>query len=103
LSTYPSTKGLDSLRQAIADWATERFHLPTGTLSADRHVLPVSGTREALFAFTQAVVRSERQPLVVSPNPFYQIYEGAALLAGAEPYFLPCRAEQGWIPDYAAV
>ncbi len=101
LANYPATKGLPELRQAIADWATRRFALQG--LDADSQVLPVNGTREALFAFAQAVVDRCREPLVVSPNPFYQIYEGAALLAGAEPHFLPCREENGFVPDFDAV
>ena len=72
-------------------------------LDAARHVLPVNGTREALFAFTQAVVNRTDDALVLSPNPFYQIYEGAALLAGATPHYLPCLAENGFNPDYDAV
>jgi len=87
LSTYPATGGLDALREAMAAWFVRRFRLPR--LDAAAEVLPVSGTREALFAIAQAVVDpSKRSPVVVSPNPFYQIYEGAALLAGAEPVFL---------------
>jgi len=87
LSTYPATAGLDALRDAMAGWFRRRFKLPH--LDAATQVLPVSGTREALFAFAQAIVDTSRlNPLVVCPNPFYQIYEGAALLAGAEPAFL---------------
>ena len=81
--------------------------MPAGWLDAARHVLPVNGTREALFAFTQTVVRrsepGEAPGLVVSPNPFYQIYEGAALLAGAVPHYLPCREENGFNPDFDAI
>jgi N-succinyldiaminopimelate aminotransferase len=87
LSTYPATAGLDALREAMAAWFVRRFRLPG--LDPATQVLPVSGTREALFAIAQAVVDTSRpSPIVVSPNPFYQIYEGAALLAGAEPVFL---------------
>ena len=87
LSAYPATAGLDGLREAMAGWFTRRFKLPP--LDPATQVLPVNGTREALFAFAQAVVDTSRpSPIVVSPNPFYQIYEGAALLAGAEPAFL---------------
>ncbi|MCE3251614.1 MAG: succinyldiaminopimelate transaminase [Cellvibrio sp.] len=104
LSNYPTTKGLPELREAIASWASKRFHLNTGTFTADKHVLPVNGTREALFAFAQAIIdRSKPNPLVVSPNPFYQIYEGAAILSGAEPYFLNCVPDNNFIPDFAAV
>jgi N-succinyldiaminopimelate aminotransferase len=104
LSEYPTTKGLLELRQAIAAWATKRFALQAGTFDAEKHVLPVNGTREALFAFAQAVVdRTQSEPLVVSPNPFYQIYEGAAILAGAEPYFINCTPDNHFIPDFDAV
>ncbi len=103
LANYPLTKGRVELRQAIADWLTARFGLPANSVDAERNVLPVSGTREALFAFAQAVVDRTSNPLVLSPNPFYQIYEGAALLAGAAPYFLNTSAENGFLPDLDAV
>src|SRR5688572_15742859 len=87
LSVYPTTAGLDRLREAIAAWFERRYGLKA--LDPRTQVLPVNGTREALFAFGQAVIDSSRpQPAVVCPNPFYQIYEGAALLGGAEPLFL---------------
>lgn len=101
LSNYPTTKGLDELRQAISQWATARFQL--NKLDPNREVLPVNGTREALFAFAQAVIDRSKPALVISPNPFYQIYEGAAYLAGGEPYFVPCSAENGFLPDFDAV
>lgn len=107
LAVYPTTLGIPALREAIAAWCERRFGVPSGWLDAARHVLPVNGTREALFAFTQAVVNrdvSSQEPgLVVSPNPFYQIYEGAALLAGATPHYLPCLEEHGFNPDFDAV
>ncbi len=104
LSVYPTTKGIPELRQAISGWASRRFKLAEGRLDPERHVLPVNGTREALFAFAQAVVdRSQPDALVLSPNPFYQIYEGAAYLAGAEPYFLNCDAAKGFLPDLDSV
>jgi N-succinyldiaminopimelate aminotransferase len=104
LSQYPSTKGLPELREAIAAWATRRFALKAHTFSAEKNILPVNGTREALFAFAQAVIdRTKPNALIVSPNPFYQIYEGAAFLSGAEPYFLNCTPENHFIPDFAAV
>ncbi|AUY35997.1 succinyldiaminopimelate transaminase [Pseudomonas soli] len=103
LAVYPSTLGLPALRQAIAQWCQTRFGVPAGWLDAERHILPVNGTREALFAFTQAVVNREDDGLVVSPNPFYQIYEGAALLAGATPHYLPCLESNGFNPDFDAV
>jgi N-succinyldiaminopimelate aminotransferase len=100
LSNYPLTKGMPELRQAIADWATIRFKLSKNTLCPDHNVLPVNGTREAIFAFTQAVIDRSKKPLVLSPNPFYQIYEGATILAGAEPHYLACQANNGFIPDF---
>ena len=103
LAVYPTTLGIQALREAIAAWCERRFGVPSGWLDAARHVLPVNGTREALFAFTQTVVNREARGLVVSPNPFYQIYEGAALLAGAEPHYLPCLEDNGFNPDFDAV
>ncbi len=105
LSGYPTTKGLPELRGAIAGWAERRFKLNAGSLDPETNVLPCNGTREALFAATQAVIdrTTAETPLVVSPNPFYQIYEGAAYLAGAEPWFLNCTAENSFLPDYDAV
>ncbi|RLT94398.1 succinyldiaminopimelate transaminase [Ketobacter sp.] len=104
LAVYPSTKGIPELRQSIAQWADKRFALDAAGLCPNTQVLPVNGTREALFAFTQVVAdRTHIDGLVVSPNPFYQIYEGAAYLAGMTPHFLPCQPENQFIPDYDAV
>ncbi|WP_313281272.1 succinyldiaminopimelate transaminase [Stutzerimonas balearica] len=103
LAVYPTTLGLPALREAIAGWAERRFGLAAGAVDPARQVLPVNGTREALFSFTQAVVNRADEGLVISPNPFYQIYEGAALLAGAQPHYLPCLAENGFNPDFDAV
>lgn len=83
LSVYPSTRGIPALRQAIATWLTRRFALPQGAIDPERQILPVNGTREALFAFAQMAIDRTRDALVLMPNPFYQIYEGAALLAGS--------------------
>jgi N-succinyldiaminopimelate aminotransferase len=103
LDTYPATRGLPELRAAMAA-ALERRYLPAGVrLDPDSMVLPVNGTREALFALVQAVVDAGRDALVAMPNPGYQIYEGGALLAGAEPYYLNLRAETGYRPDLASV
>lgn len=101
LANYPSTKGIPELREAISQWACNRFQL--NALDAETQILPVNGTREAIFAFTQAVVEAKPDALVVSPNPFYQIYEGAAYLAGAQPHYLPCLEENGFNPDFDAV
>lgn len=103
LATYPLTKGDAHLRQAISAWLTQRFQLPTGSIDPEQQVLPVNGTREALFAFAQAIIERKAKPVVLMPNPFYQIYEGAAFLAGAEPVYLNCTEEQGFIPDFDAV
>ena len=103
MAVYPTTAGIPALREAIANWCERRFSVPAGWLDAAKHVLPVNGTREALFAFTQTVVNRADNGLVVSPNPFYQIYEGAAFLAGATPHYLPCLAEHGFNPDFDAV
>lgn len=103
ISNYPTTKGSSELRTAIANWLEQRFHLPEQSVDPEHHVLPVNGTREALFAFAQAVVTPKPDALVLMPNPFYQIYEGAALLAGAEPYFLNCCKESGYQPDFEAI
>ena len=101
LANYPGTAGLPELRRTIASWLERRFQLPA--VDADTQVLPVNGTREALFAFAQAVVDGAPDALVMSPNPFYQIYEGAALLAGAQPHFINCTAQTGFLPDFDAV
>ena len=103
LSRYPMTKGQRDLRVAIVEWLVRRFNLPTASLDPERHVLPVTGTREALFAFAQAVIDRQANPCVVMPNPFYQIYEGAALLAGGEPVYLNTEAEHGFIPEFDRV
>jgi len=103
LSQYPTTRGGAALREAISAWLTRRFRLPAGSIDPNRHILPVNGTREALFAFAQCVIDRSTSPLVVMPNPFYQIYEGAALLAGAQPWFLNTTAASGYLPDLDGV
>lgn len=103
LANYPTTKGVPELRRAVTDWLIARFQLPPASIDAERHIIPVNGTREALFAIAQAVVDRNINPLVLMPNPFYQIYEGAALLAGAEPYYLNCTADNHYLPDFDAV
>lgn len=99
LANYPKTAGLPELREVIATWLKGRFSLQS--IDASCQVLPVNGTREALFAFAQATVAPGA--LVLCPNPFYQIYEGAALLAGATPRFLNCTEARGWLPEFSAV
>ncbi|AHI29621.1 succinyldiaminopimelate transaminase [Marinobacter similis] len=103
LANYPTTKGTDELRTTIAEWATRRFQLETGSLSAADNIVPVNGTREGIFSLVQSVVAGSDSATVVSPNPFYQVYEGAAFLAGATPVYLPCDGSNGFIPDFGAV
>ncbi len=103
LGSYPSTSGTIELRRACAAWLERRFGLGAGRVDPERMVLPVNGTREALFAFVQAAVDPGAGALVAMPNPFYQIYEGAALLAGAEPYFLETTPATRFVPDLDAV
>jgi N-succinyldiaminopimelate aminotransferase len=102
LARYPVTKGIPELRNAIAGWLERRYDLPG--VDVETQLLPVAGTREALFAIAQTVVDpADREALVGIPNPFYQIYEGATLLAGATPYFLNTVAANGMKPDWDAV
>jgi N-succinyldiaminopimelate aminotransferase len=102
LASYPTTAGEPALRQAISDWLVRRYAIPA--LDIEKAIIPVNGSREALFAFAQAIIDTGKpNPVVVSPNPFYQIYEGAALLAGAEPYFLNTLPENDLRMDYASV
>ncbi|MDM7321737.1 MAG: succinyldiaminopimelate transaminase [Gammaproteobacteria bacterium] len=100
LANYPLTRGSDALREAVAGWLLRRFQAKVDPAT---QILPVSGTREALFSFAQCLVNRAEQPLVLMPNPFYQIYEGAAYLAGAEPWFYPTPAESGFLPDFDAI
>ena len=102
LATYPTTLGVPALREAIANWATRRYGIPL--LNVDTEILPVIGSREALFAIAQVVIDgSKSKPIVISPNPFYQIYEGAAFLAGAQPYFLNTTVENNHAMDFNSV
>ena len=98
LAKYPLTKGEPELREAFADWTVQRFSLPTNAIDSEQHVLPVNGTREALFAIAQTCIDSCDNAKVILPNPFYQIYEGAALLAGAEPVYIDFSVVNGEVP-----
>ena len=101
LANYPTTQGTPALRQAIGTWCRRRYGLE---LNPETEILPVNGSREALFSFAQTLIdpaRAGGTPIVVSPNPFYQIYEGAAYLAGAEPRFLNTLPDNGFAFDYA--
>ena len=102
LAGYPLTVGTEALRHAIAAWLERRYGL--ASIDANTQVIPVNGTREALFAFAQAVIDATRaQPTVVCPNPFYQIYEGAALLANATPQFLNSVPARHYAFDLAEI
>ncbi len=103
LANYPTTNGSDDLRRTIAEWIGRRYGIPAPDYVSQ--VLPVNGSREALFAIAQAVVAPRRHelPVVISPNPFYQIYEGAALLAGARPFFLNNTPDNDFRMDWARV
>ena len=99
LANYPTTAGSDALRSAIAGWLARRYDIPEP--DAKNQILPVNGSREALFALAQVVLdRSRPDPVVVCPNPFYQIYEGAALLGGATPHFLNALPDNDFAPDF---
>lgn len=103
LGQYPTTKGLDALRQSIAAWLTQRFSISASAINPNSQILPVSGTREALFSFAQCIVQRGNNAIVMMPNPFYQIYEGATILAGATPYFINCDKENNYLPDYNSI
>lgn len=103
LASYPTTIGIPTLREAINAWLQRRYQIPA--LNTDKAILPVNGSREALFAFAQAVIDTSvaQQPVVISPNPFYQIYEGAAFLAGAQPYFINTTQDNDFSMDLMQV
>ena len=103
LAAYPPTAGDAGLRQACAQWLADRYQVK---LDSQSQILPVNGSREALFSFAQAVINphaSTQRPWVVCPNPFYQIYEGAALLGGADVYYVPSVAQRNFAQDWASV
>ena len=102
LASYPLTAGTPEFRQSCAGWLQRRYGV---SLDPATQLLPVNGSREALFSFAQTVIdpAASARPLVVCPNPFYQIYEGAALLAGAQPYFVPSRADRNFAVDWRSV
>jgi len=103
INHYPSTRGSLELRSAISSWLNRRFNLTDGSLDPEQHVLPVTGTREALFSFAQCFVDRDNTALILMPNPFYQIYEGAAFLSGATPYFYNTVKENNYLPDFDAI
>ena len=100
LATYPSTKGTTKLRQSISTWLKSRFSLE---VDYETEILPVNGTREALFSFAQAVISDKTNPIVIMPNPFYQIYEGAALLAGASTFFCSSFETNNYLQDFESI
>lgn len=103
---YPPTVGTADLRAACAEWLARRYALPAGAINPDLNVLPSNGSREALFTAALLAAPSSvggARPAALIPNPFYQVYAGAAVLAGAEPVFLPAAAETGFLPDFAAL
>ena len=101
LASYPGTLGEPALRQTLADWLAGRYGI---SVNPATQILPVNGSREALFALAQTVIDPAKTgATVVCPNPFYQIYEGAALLAGAQPYFVPSLPERNFAVDWASV
>jgi N-succinyldiaminopimelate aminotransferase len=100
LNSYPTTRGTPELRLSVSNWLQTRYRLPPQALDPESHILPVAGTREALFSFAQSLIDPTRAALVLMPNPFYQIYEGAALLAGATPRYLNTTADNNFIPRF---
>jgi N-succinyldiaminopimelate aminotransferase len=103
INRYPLTKGSLDLRVAISDWLKRRFNLSEDILDPEKNILPVTGTREALFAFAQCFIRRDENALILMPNPFYQIYEGAAFLAGASPCFYNTVKENNYLPDFSKI
>ena len=104
LARYPLTKGTLPLRTSIANWLTQRFNISEEYVNPETNVLSVNGTREALFSFAQAMIdRTKNNPTILMPNPFYQIYEGAAFLSGAKPVYLSCTEETNFVPDFEQV
>lgn len=105
LANYPSTNGIEGLRVAISNWLAQRYDIPA--LDAATQILPVNGSREALFSLAQAVIDPSKNthgaPIVMCPNPFYQIYEGAAYLAGAEPYFANANPAKNFAPNFSQI
>jgi N-succinyldiaminopimelate aminotransferase len=105
-SKYPPIAGTPEFRQAVKEWLNRRYALPEGLIEADKQILPVAGTREALFQaalLTVPEAKTGKKPVVLIPNPFYQVYLGGALMAGAEPVLVPAGLKTGFLPDYSAL
>ena len=103
MGSYPVALGMSQIRVAAAGWLERRFELGENAVDPESMVLPLNGTREGLFSFVQSIIDGRSESLVPMPNPFYQIYEGAALLAGAQPFYLNTLEENGFLPDLEAV
>jgi aspartate/methionine/tyrosine aminotransferase len=104
--TYPAINGTEDWRNAAAAWLTTRFELKPGEIDPEKNLLPLNGTREGLFLVLFTLMpetKAGARPTVLIPNPFYQCYAAATLAAGAEPIFVPARAETGYLPDFAAL
>ena len=103
---YPPPRGTPAYREAVTDWLTRRYSLPSDLLDPDRHVVPVAGTKEGIFMLAQVAI-PERvgadRPLALLPNPYYHTYAGAVVAAGAEPIFVPAARETGFLPDFGAL
>ncbi|OSM03945.1 succinyldiaminopimelate transaminase [Magnetofaba australis] len=101
IAIYPTTRGERALREAISGWICRRFGPDASAIDPDRHVIPVNGTREALFSFAQAVCdRTVQDGVILTPNPFYQIYEGAAFMSGVTPIHVNATAQTGFRPRF---
>lgn len=101
-SRYPTSRGESFLRKAYTEWLSDRFSATT--IDLEKHVLPVSGTREGIFSFIQSAIdTSKRNPTVIMPNPFYKIYEGATIMAGAKPYYVNSNESEGFKPNFSEV
>lgn len=106
INKYPSTKGSYELREAIGYWLCNRFDLPQGIIDPEINLLPVVGTREALFSAAQFIINTDNckdKPIVIFPSPFYQIYEGATLMAGADPLYLSCNKKNNFLPNLDSI
>jgi succinyldiaminopimelate transaminase len=103
---YPGLVGTAEFRKACADWLTRRYHLPKGMIDPETQISPVAGTREGLFSAALLAIspaKNGQKPVALMPNPFYQVYYGASVFAGAEPVFLPATKETGFLPDLEAI
>jgi succinyldiaminopimelate transaminase len=103
---YPPMAGTPELRQAIVDWLTRRYKLPAGALNADRNIMTLAGTKEGLYLFSSVAVPSQKngqRPVVLCPNPYYLVYNGAATMAGADAVFLDATRDNDFMPDLTAI